>query len=61
MIDFRVHYPRNFIFRFPINYNWSGDQLYSLGESIGYDEFEHGHMEDWMNRTYGLWKVEGKQ
>ena len=35
VIDFRIYYPRNFIFRFPINYDWSGGQLYSLGEGVG--------------------------
>jgi len=32
VIDFRIHYPRNFIFRFLINYDWSRSWLYSLGE-----------------------------
>jgi len=61
VIDFRVHYPRNFIFWFPVNYDWSGGQLYSLGESIGHGGFEYGHMENWVNRVHGLWKMEGEQ
>ena len=61
MINFRIHYLRNFIFGFPINYNWSGSQLYSLGESVEHGRFEHGHMENWVNRVHGLWKTEGKQ
>ena len=60
MIDFRIYYPRNFIFGFSVSYNWSRDWLYALGESVGYDGFKHGHMEDWMNRTYGLWKAESE-
>jgi len=31
--------------------------LYSLRESVGHGRFEHGHMEDWMNRVHRLWKV----
>jgi len=60
-IDFRIYYPRNFIFRFPINYDWSGSRLYSLGENVGYGGFEHGHMEDWVNRAHRLWKTESEQ
>jgi len=59
-IDFRIHYPRNFIFGFPINYDWSRDQLYSLRESVGHGRFEHGHMEDWVNRVHRLWKMESE-
>jgi len=32
--------------------------LYSLGESVGHGGLEHGHIEDWMNRAHGLWKME---
>jgi len=53
-INFRIHYLRNFIFRFPINYDWSRGWLYSLGESVGCGRFEHGYMENWMNRAHGL-------
>jgi len=60
-IDFRIHYPRNFIFRFSINYDWSGGQLYFLGESVGCGRFEHGHIEDWINRVHGLWKMESER
>jgi len=59
-INFRIHYPRNFIFGFPINYDWSRGQLYSLGESVGHGGFKHGHMENWINRVYGLWKTESE-
>ena len=45
-INFRIHYLRNFIFRFPINYNWSRGQLYSLRESVEYSRFEHRYIED---------------
>jgi len=45
-IDFRVHYLRNFIFRFSVNYNWSGNWLYSFGENVGCSRFEHGHIKD---------------
>ena len=51
-INFRVHYLRNFIFGFPVNYDWSGGQLYSLGESVGHGRFKHGHMEYGMNRAH---------
>jgi len=61
VIDFRIHYLRNFIFGFPINYDWSGDWLYSLGESVGCGRFEHGYIENWMNRVHGLWKMESEQ
>ena len=60
VINFRIYYPRNFIFRFPINYDWSGGQLYSPEESIGCGEFKHGYMEDWMDRAHGLWKTESE-
>jgi len=60
VIDFRVHYPRNFIFWFSVNYDWSRYWLYSLGESVGHSRFEHGHMEYRMNRAYGLWKIESE-
>jgi len=61
VVDFRIYYPRNFIFRFPINYNWSGGWLYSLRESVGHSGFEHGYMEDWVNRVYELWKMESER
>ena len=48
------------IFRFPINYNWSGGWLYFLGEGVGHGRFEHGHMENWVNRVHGLWKMESE-
>ena len=32
-----------------------------LGERVGHGRFEHGHIENWMNRVHGLWKAEGKQ
>ena len=60
VIDFGVHYSRNFIFGFPINYDWSGGQLYSLRESVGCGRFEHGHMENWIDRAHGLWEIEGE-
>ena len=44
-INFRVHYLRNFIFRFSINYDWSRDWLYSLRESVRCGRFKHGHIE----------------
>ena len=59
-INFRIYYPRNFIFRFFVNYDWSGGQLYSLRESVGYDRFEHGHIEDWIDRAHGLRKTESE-
>jgi len=55
-IDFGVHYLRNFVFEFPVNYNWSGGQLYSLGERVEYNRYEH--MENWMDRVHRLWKME---
>jgi len=61
VIDFRIYYLRNFIFGFSVNYDWSRGQLYSLGESVGYNRFEHRYMEDWMDRAYGLWKMESEQ
>jgi len=60
VIHFGIHYPRNFIFRFPVNYDWSRGWLYSLGEGVGCGRFKHGHMEDWMNRAHGLWKTESE-
>ena len=60
-IDFRVHYLRNFIFRFPINYDWSRGWLYSFGESVECGGFKYGHMEDWMNRAHRLWKTESER
>ena len=54
---FRIHYLRNFIFGFPINYNQSRGQLYSFGESVGHGKFKHGHMEYGINRIHGLWNV----
>ena len=60
-INFRIHYLRNFIFWFPINYDQSGGQLYSFGESVGCSRFKHGHMENWMNRAYRLWKTESER
>jgi len=60
-IDFGIHYLRNFISRFPVNYDWSGGWLYSLRESVGCGGFEHGHMKDWMNRAHRLWKLKSKQ
>jgi len=59
-INFRIQYLRNFIFGFPINYDWSRSQLYSLGESVGCGRFEYGHIEDWMDRVHGLWKMESE-
>jgi len=59
-IDFKIHYLRNFIFGFSINYDWSGGQLYSLRENVGYGGFKHRHMENWMNRVHGLWKIESE-
>jgi len=59
--------PQTFTFKyklyltFPINYNWSREQLCSLKERVGHNRFKHGHMENWMNRAYGLWKMEGEQ
>ena len=60
-IDFRVHYPRNLIFRFLVNYDWSRDQLYSLREKVGCSGFKHRHMEGWMNRVHGLQKIKSEQ
>ena len=60
VIDFRVYYPRNFIFGFSINYNWSRNWLFSLRKRVGHGKFKYRHMEDWMNKTHGLWKMEGK-
>jgi len=60
-IYFRIHYLRNFIFGFSINYDWSRGWLYSLRESVGHGRFKHGHMEDWMDRVHGLWKTESEQ
>ena len=54
------HYPRNFIFGFPVNYDWSRSRLYSLRESVGCGGFKHEHMEGWMNRAHGLWKTESE-
>jgi len=34
--------------------------LYSLRESVGHGGFEHEHIEDWVNRVYGLWETKGK-
>jgi len=34
--------------------------LYSLRESVGCGGFKHGHIEDWMNRAHGLWKMESE-
>ena len=59
-INFKIYYLRNFIFRFPINYDWSGGWLYSLRESVGCGRFKYGHMEDCMNRVHGLWKTESE-
>jgi len=59
-INFGVYYPRNFIFRFPIDYNWSRGQLCSLKKRVGCSGFEHGHMENWMDRMHRLWKIEGE-
>jgi len=53
-IDFRVHYLKNFILRFPVNYNWYGGQLYSLRERVGHGRFEHGHIENWMDRMHRI-------
>ena len=61
VINFKIHYLRNFIFGFPINYNWSRGWLYSLRKSVRCSGFEHGHMEDWINRAYRLWKMEGER
>ena len=58
--QFRVYCPRNFIFWFPVNYDWSRGQLYSLRESVGCGKSEHGHMKYWMNRVHGLWKMESE-
>jgi len=60
VINFRIHYPRNFIFGFSINYNWSRNQLYSLGERVGCGGFEYEYIENWVNRAYGLWKTENE-
>ena len=60
VIDFRIYYPRNFIFGFSVNYDWSRGQLYSLGESVGSGRFQHEHMEDWVDRAHGLRKTESK-
>ena len=60
-INFRVYYPKNSIFRFLVNYNWSESLLYSLRESIGYSGFKHEHMEDWVNRAHKLWETKDEQ
>jgi len=60
VINFRIYYLRNFIFGFPVNYDWSRDRLYSLGESVGHGGFKHRHMEDWVNRAHRLWKMESE-
>ena len=60
-INFRVHYLKDFIFRFPVNYNQCKDQLCSLRERVGCSGFKHEHMENWINRVYGLQKTEGEQ
>ena len=60
VINFRIYYPRHFIFRFPVNYDQSGGQLYSLRESVGCGRFKHGHMEDQMNRAHRFWKLESE-
>jgi len=59
-INFRIHYLRNFIFRFPVNYNWSRSWLYFLRKSVRHGGFEHRHMENWVNRIHGLWKTESE-
>ena len=59
-INFRIHYPRNFIFGFLVNYDWSRDQLYSLGENVGHGRFKHEHIEYGMNRAHKLWKTESE-
>ena len=60
MIDFGVHYLRNFVFRFFVNYNWSRDQLCFLGERVEYGRFEHDHMENWIDKVYEFWETEGE-
>ena len=60
-INFRIHYLRNFIFEFPVNYDWNRGQLYSLRESVEHSGFEHEHIKDQVNRVYRFWKVEDKQ
>ena len=34
--------------------------MYSLGENVEHSGFKHKHIEDWVDRVYGLWKIEGK-
>jgi len=60
VIDFGVHYSRNFIFGFLVNYQWSRGQLCSLRKRVGCGRFEHGHMENWIDRAHGLWEIEGE-
>ena len=60
VIDFGVYYLRNFIFRFPINYNWYRSQLYFLRKRVEHSRFKYEHMENWIDRAYRLWEMEGK-
>jgi len=45
-INFGVHYPRDFILRFPINYNQYRSWLCFFRKNIECGEFEHRHMEN---------------
>jgi len=35
--------------------------LGSLGEKAGYGRFEHGHIENWIDRVHKLWEIESEQ
>ena len=60
VIDFEVHYLRNFILGFFADYNWYRSWLYFLREKVEHGRFEHGHMENWMDRVYRLWEMKGE-
>ena len=61
VIDFGVYYLRNLILGFSISYNWYRSQLYFLWKRVRHGRFEHGHMENQVNRVHRLWEMKGKQ
>jgi len=40
---------------------WEISYLGFFREKVEYNEFEHKHMENWIDKLYRLWKTEGKQ
>ena len=49
------------VFWFPINDDWSVRNRVLTREGIWSCGFDHGDMENWMNRMHAVWQMKGER